>query len=266
MDFGLARLSGSEMTTTGMVMGTPHYMSPEQVRGQKADARSDVFALGCLFYELLTGRKPFDAESMHGVLYKIMQEEPPPVRELAPGTPEALVQVVEKALAKRPGRAVPERGRDAGRAAPGPRRGRVAARSARRLGAPAGRLPPGRPRAGPRSRAPGRPAIGRCPSASPGGSPGMLLVGLALASLRGGRAGRGCCARSLLGRAGAARPPAAAEGSLARRAIDSQVELARRRLEAGSYEDAVREAEQALKLDPQNAGGPGGPATRPAPP
>ena len=52
MDFGLARLSGSEMTTTGMVMGTPHYMSPEQVRGQRADARSDVFALGCLFYEL----------------------------------------------------------------------------------------------------------------------------------------------------------------------------------------------------------------------
>jgi serine/threonine-protein kinase len=57
MDFGLARLSGSEMTTTGMVMGTPHYMSPEQVRGQKADARSDIFALGCLFYELLAGRK-----------------------------------------------------------------------------------------------------------------------------------------------------------------------------------------------------------------
>ena len=79
MDFGLARLGGSEMTRTGMVMGTPHYMSPEQVRGERADARSDVFALGCVFYELLTYRKPFDADSMHSVLFKVMQEEPPPV-------------------------------------------------------------------------------------------------------------------------------------------------------------------------------------------
>src|SRR5207344_979630 len=70
MDFGLARIAGSDMTSTGTVMGTPHYMSPEQVRGQKADARSDVFALGCICYELLTGKKPFDAESMHGVLFK----------------------------------------------------------------------------------------------------------------------------------------------------------------------------------------------------
>ena len=102
MDFGLARFGGSEMTTTGMVMGTPHYMSPEQVRGAKADARSDVFALGCVLYEMLTGRKPFDAESMHAVLYKIMQEEPVPLREAAPGTPETLVQVVERSLAKNP--------------------------------------------------------------------------------------------------------------------------------------------------------------------
>src|SRR5512139_3182154 len=100
LDFGLARLSGSEMTTAGMVMGTPHYMSPEQVRGQKADARSDVFSLGCVFYELLSGRKPFDAESMHGVLFKIMQEDPVPLREAAPGTPDPVVHVVEKALAK----------------------------------------------------------------------------------------------------------------------------------------------------------------------
>ena len=122
MDFGLARLSGSEMTSTGMVMGTPHYMSPEQVRGAKADARSDVFALGCVFYEMLTGRKPFDAESMHAVLFKIMQEEPAPLREAAPGTPEALVHVVERALAQEPGRAFRQRGRDAGRDPPGPTR------------------------------------------------------------------------------------------------------------------------------------------------
>ena len=90
------------MTSTGMVMGTPHYMSPEQVRGAKADARSDVFALGCVLYEMLTGRKPFDAESMHAVLFKILQEEPVPLREAAPGTPESLVDVVERALAKNP--------------------------------------------------------------------------------------------------------------------------------------------------------------------
>ena len=120
MDFGLARFGGSEMTTTGMVMGTPHYMSPEQVRGAKADARSDVFALGCVLYEMLTGRKPFDAESMHAVLYKIMQEEPVPLREAAPGTPGD-PRAGRRAVAREePGRALRERGRDAGRDPPGP--------------------------------------------------------------------------------------------------------------------------------------------------
>ena len=102
MDFGLARMAGSDMTSTGTVMGTPHYMSPEQVRGIKADARSDVFALGCVFYELLSGHKPFDAESMHGVLFKVMQEEPPPMVEFAPDLPPVLVHAVERALAKDP--------------------------------------------------------------------------------------------------------------------------------------------------------------------
>ena len=87
MDFGLARLSGSDMTRTGLVMGTPHYMSPEQVRGEHVDARSDVFAMGCVFYEILTGKKPFDAESLHSVLYKVMQAEPPPASAAVPGLP-----------------------------------------------------------------------------------------------------------------------------------------------------------------------------------
>src|SRR3954466_6780328 len=100
MDFGLARLGGSEMTRVGMVMGTPHYMSPEQVRGERADARSDVFAVGCVFYELLTYRKPFDADSMHSILFKVMQEEPPPVLDLTPGLPAVLGQVLERAMTK----------------------------------------------------------------------------------------------------------------------------------------------------------------------
>jgi serine/threonine-protein kinase len=73
MDFGLARTAGSDMTSTGTVMGTPHYMSPEQVKGMKADARSDVFALGCVFYELLAAGA--DA-SRCTACCSVMQDEP----------------------------------------------------------------------------------------------------------------------------------------------------------------------------------------------
>ena len=200
MDFGLARLSGSEMTTTGMVMGTPHYMSPEQVRGQKADARSDVFALGCLFYELLAGRKPFDAESMHGVLYKIMQEEPTPVREAAPGTPEALAQVVEKALAKNPAERFPTPATCWPRCArPAARRRPVAARSGPRSRARPRRTGPatgGATTAGEHAAASSRSSV---PPTSPGGSRRMLLVGLGWACSRW-PAGRGLLRSYVLGR------------------------------------------------------------------
>src|SRR5437867_2083312 len=101
LDFGLARLGTSEMTRTGMVMGTPHYMSPEQVRGEKADARSDVFALAAMFYELLAGRKAFDGDSMHTVLFQVLQEEPEPIRHWV-DVPTILAEVVERALQKDP--------------------------------------------------------------------------------------------------------------------------------------------------------------------
>jgi serine/threonine-protein kinase len=101
LDFGLAKLgSSSDMTRTGTVMGTPFYMSPEQVRGEKVDARSDVFSIGSVFYELLTDHKPFTAESMHAVLFQVLQNEPEPVRKWAPEVPGILVEVVEKCLAK----------------------------------------------------------------------------------------------------------------------------------------------------------------------
>ncbi len=102
MDFGLARLGTSEMTATGTVMGTPNYMSPEQVRGQKADARSDIFSLGAVFYELLTYHKAFDAESLHAILFQVLESEPESPRQWVPELPEILVQIVEKALAKDP--------------------------------------------------------------------------------------------------------------------------------------------------------------------
>ena len=104
LDFGLARLGASDMTKTGTVMGTPHYMSPEQVRGQKADARSDVFSLGAVFYEILCNHRPFEADSVHGVLFQILEQEPEPMRKWEPEVPPSAVALVEKALAKDPAR------------------------------------------------------------------------------------------------------------------------------------------------------------------
>jgi serine/threonine protein kinase len=103
LDFGLARFSTSEMTRTGMVMGTPHYMSPEQVRGEKVDARSDTFSLGAVFYELLSGHRPFDGDSMHTVLFHVLQDEPEPLRSWV-DVPPILVELVERALVKDPAR------------------------------------------------------------------------------------------------------------------------------------------------------------------
>jgi tetratricopeptide (TPR) repeat protein len=103
MDFGLARMNTtSEMTRSGMVMGTPNYMSPEQVRGERADARSDVFALGAVFYELLAGRKAFQADSMHTILFKVLEEQPEPVERLVPDLPPRFVRLIERALDKDP--------------------------------------------------------------------------------------------------------------------------------------------------------------------
>ncbi len=105
MDFGLARIGASSgMTQTGTVLGTPHYMSPEQVKGQRADARSDVFALGAILYELLTGRQPFEAESMHAVLFRILESEPEPVQRWIPDVPPRVGALAAKALAKDPAR------------------------------------------------------------------------------------------------------------------------------------------------------------------
>jgi tetratricopeptide (TPR) repeat protein len=101
LDFGLARIETSDMTRTGTVMGTPYYMSPEQVRGEKATARSDVFSLGSVFYEVLTRRRAF-GDNPHEALLRIPGQEPEPIRQLVPHTPDLVVAVVERALAKDP--------------------------------------------------------------------------------------------------------------------------------------------------------------------
>jgi tetratricopeptide (TPR) repeat protein len=264
MDFGLARTAGSDMTSTGTVMGTPHYMSPEQVKGLKADARSDVFALGCVFYELLSGRKPFDAESMHGVLFKVMQDEPAPLAEIAPDVPHALVQVVERALAKDPA----ERFQSAGELLAGLRLARAAgiagapglARPAAERTEPArspvaggqGAQAPARDatRSGVRTttRPPERSTLVAHPPASRGRSYLALGVVAGLVAVAAGAWGL----RSLLTAPQAAAPQPQVARLLAD-AIATRVQLAQRRLDASDFAAAVRDAESALKLDPANA-------------
>jgi serine/threonine protein kinase/tetratricopeptide (TPR) repeat protein len=100
LDFGLARLGTSEMTRTGTVMGTPHYMSPEQVLGDKVELSSDVFSIGAVFYELLSNHKPFDGDSAHAVLFQVVNKLPDAVRKWSPGLPPVLVDVVERAMMK----------------------------------------------------------------------------------------------------------------------------------------------------------------------
>jgi serine/threonine-protein kinase len=100
MDFGIARAVESSLTRTGNVMGTPAYMSPEQVNGIKVDGRSDVFSLGVVLYELLTGRKPFKGDTMSSLLISIVRDEPAPPSSLEPSLHPQWDAIVKKALAK----------------------------------------------------------------------------------------------------------------------------------------------------------------------
>ncbi len=104
MDFGLAHSGEPQATSSGWILGTPHYMSPEQVRGERADARSDVFSLGSLFYEVLTYQRPFPAETVHAVLFQVLERRPVPVRSWDPAIPLVLDRTIQKALAKSPDR------------------------------------------------------------------------------------------------------------------------------------------------------------------
>ena len=102
MDFGIAKLPSLSMTTVGTVLGTPHYMSPEQISGQMVDIRSDLFSVGAVLYEVLTGERPFKAESTAALIYKILQVDPIPPRVLNAQIPEPVGDILKKALAKDP--------------------------------------------------------------------------------------------------------------------------------------------------------------------
>jgi serine/threonine-protein kinase len=102
MDFGLVRLGDSNMTRAGMVMGSPSYMAPEQMRGQRADVRSDVFSLGAVYWELLVGRRAFEGKGIHQILLAVLSHEPKPVNELVPEVPPRLGEIVTRALCKDP--------------------------------------------------------------------------------------------------------------------------------------------------------------------
>jgi len=102
MDFGIAKLGGTGVTKTGMMVGTIHYMSPEQIRGKKLDGRSDVFSSGVILYELLCGKRPFLGDSPTAVLYKIINDPPPGLDPSVAGTAPELQAVLDRALAKDP--------------------------------------------------------------------------------------------------------------------------------------------------------------------
>jgi len=103
LDFGLAKLAGqTKLTKTGSTLGTVAYMSPEQAKGAEVDARSDIFSLGAVFYEMLAGEVPFPGEHEAAVLYGITSTEPKPLAELQKGLPENLQLIMDKALKKAP--------------------------------------------------------------------------------------------------------------------------------------------------------------------
>jgi serine/threonine protein kinase len=102
-DFGLARaVDDATVTRSGVIAGTPQYMSPEQARGEALDVRSDLFSLGSVLYAMCTGRPPFRAETCYGILRRITDHEPRPIREVNPDVPEWLEAIVRRLHAKAP--------------------------------------------------------------------------------------------------------------------------------------------------------------------
>jgi serine/threonine-protein kinase len=102
-DFGIAHITDSSKTKTGMVLGTPSYMSPEQLQGKKIDGRSDLFSLAVTLYQLVCGRLPFEGDSMAQLMYRIANEHAPDILQYNPSLPPALVAFLDKAMSKEAG-------------------------------------------------------------------------------------------------------------------------------------------------------------------
>jgi serine/threonine-protein kinase len=101
-DFGIAKAVSSSETKSGIILGTPNYMSPEQINGQKIDGRSDIFSLGVVFYELLTGQLPFHGKTLTNLFYQITQGKHPSPRSINPNVPKPCEQIIDKVLTKNP--------------------------------------------------------------------------------------------------------------------------------------------------------------------
>ncbi len=101
-DFGIARITTSSKTKTGLILGTPSYMSPEQVAAKKVDGRSDIFSLGVVLFEMLTGQKPFEADDLTSLMYKIAREKHSSPRSLNPKIPQVVEKIIDKAMEKDP--------------------------------------------------------------------------------------------------------------------------------------------------------------------
>jgi serine/threonine-protein kinase len=105
IDFGISKVGdagGTALTKTGMIMGTPSYMAPEQARGERVDHRADIYAVGAILYCALTGQRPFDRGDPTATLTAVLTQDPPRPRSLEPSIPEPLEMIIQKAMAKRP--------------------------------------------------------------------------------------------------------------------------------------------------------------------
>jgi len=104
LDFGIAKLGDGHLTASGQTFGSPAYMSPEQVAGEKLDGRSDIFSLGSVLYEMLTGRRPFDGKGLPQILAQVSEAQAAPVRSQRPEIPEELAAILSRAMQKDPER------------------------------------------------------------------------------------------------------------------------------------------------------------------
>jgi hypothetical protein len=268
MDFGLARVSTSEMTQEGIVLGTPNYMSPEQALGDKVDGRSDIFSTGAVLYELLTGHKPFEADTTPSVLFQVVHKQPPPVRRWAPDMPGAVVAVVNRALEKDLERRFASAGdmraalaiaRDglSGRPAPAAQPQPSSAPPRARLAPPplpANAAPVTKPQAvtPPPVRSPiaggaGSISGGAAPAPRRPKGPAPLLLGAGLAALALLALATGLWLRSRPDPSQPS-PSATATDALTQELVSKQLRLARAELDDKNYKVAISEAQGVLKL------------------